>query len=113
MELVFLHRERVRMPHGSQDFKPGDTVQLPDKVAYRLMELLPGSVRPVDTAPHLRPHVWIEFISPLFGQCTARIQSVTVEGSVITDHAVLKGEGEPVTIPASWVMGISEEELAS
>ena len=113
MELVFLHRERVRMPHGSQDFKPGDTVRIPDKVAYRLMELLPGSVRPVDTAPHLCPHVWIEFISPLFGQCTARIQNVTVEGCVITDHSVLKGEGEPIIIPASWIRDVSREQQAS
>jgi len=33
------------MPHGSQDFTPGEVIALPDKVARRLMELAPGKVR--------------------------------------------------------------------
>ncbi len=57
----------------------------------------------------LRPGVWVEFFSPLFGQCTAKIHDVTLTGAIITDHSVLKGEGEPVTIPASWVRGVYKE----
>ena len=43
------------------------------------------------------------FFSPLFGMCTAKIYDVTVDGCIITNHSVLKGEDEPVTIPASWI----------
>jgi hypothetical protein len=57
------------------------------------------------SANQLHPGVWIEFHLPLFGLCTARIHEVAVDGCIITNHSVLKGEGEPVTIPASWIVG--------
>jgi len=66
---------------------------------------------PSDTRLH--PGLWVEFYSPLFGMCTARIHEVTVDGCIITDHSVLKGEGEPVTIPASWICGVYRERQAS
>jgi len=110
MELAVVQPITVRMPHGSQDFTPGEVIDLPDKVAQRLMELVPGKVRQVD--PQLHSGVWIEFFSPLFGPCTARIHEVTVDGCIITDHSVL-GEGEPVTIPASWICGVYREQQAS
>lgn len=66
---------------------------------------------PSDTQLH--PGVWIEFFSPLFGMCTARIQEVTVDGCIITDHSVLKGESKPGPIPASWIMGVYREQMAS
>jgi hypothetical protein len=111
MELTVVLPIKVRMPHGSQDFTPGEIIDLPDKVAQRLMELVPGKVRLVK--PQLHPGVWIEFFSPLFGMCTARIQAVTVDGCIITNHSVLKGEGEPVTIPANWICGVYREQQAS
>ena len=54
---------------------------------------------PFDT--QLRPGVWVEFLSPLWGICSAQLQAVTLRGCVLTHHSVLKGEGEPATIPAS------------
>jgi len=110
VELVVVHPITVRMPHGSQDFTPGDVIHLPDKVASRLMALVPGKVRQVE--PQLHPGVWVEFFSPFFGMCTAKIHEVTLEGCVITNHSVLKGEGEPVTIPASWICGVYREQQA-
>lgn len=104
MELTVVQPIKVRMPQGSQDFKPGEIIELPDKVAQRLMELVPGKVRQME--PQLSPGVWIEFFSPLFGLCIARIHVVTVDGCIITNHSVLKGEGEPVTIPAAWIRGL-------
>ncbi len=113
MELTVVQPIKVRMPHGSQDFKPGEIIDLPDMVAQRLMELVPGKVRPIFGSRQLHHDVWVEFFSPLFGMCTARIQAVTVDGCIITDHSVLKGEGEPVTIPASWICGVYREKQAS
>jgi len=111
VELTVVQPIKVRMPQGSQDFKPGQTIQLPDKVAQRLMELVPGKVRQVE--PQLHSGVWIEFFSPLFGMCTARIHEVTVDGCIITNHSVLKGEGEPVTIPVPWICGVYREQDGS
>jgi len=66
-----------------------------------------------ETPLELHPGVWVEFFSPLFGMCTARIHEVTVNGCIITNHSVLKGEGEPVTIPASWICDFYREQQAS
>ena len=113
MDLVFIEPQRVKMPHGAQDFQPGETVTLPDKVALRLMELVPGKVRAVEALTRIQSGVWIEFFSPLIGMCTASIHEVTVDGCIITNHSVLKGEDEPVTIPASWICGVYREQRAS
>ena len=48
MELTVVQRIKVRMPYGPQDFTPGEVIDLPDKVAQRLMELVPGKVRQVE-----------------------------------------------------------------
>ena len=109
MELTVVQPIKVRMPHGPQDFTPGEVIDLPDKVAQRLMALVPGKVRQVELQLH--PGVWVEFFSPLFGMCTARIHEVTVDGCIITNHSVLKGEDEPVTIPASWVRNVYQGKL--
>lgn len=88
-------------------FKPGERFTLPEDQAQKLLGLAVGKVRVIeDKSSQLYPGVWIEFFSPLFGMCTARIHVVTVEGYIITDHSVLKVEGEPVTIPAAWVRGV-------
>ncbi len=105
MELVFLESQRVKMPHGSQSFKPGETVELPDSVALRLLELIPGKVRAVDAALQVQPDMWVDFMSPLFGLVTAKIKSVEVDWVWLTDHSVLKGEDEPCRIPVSWIRG--------
>jgi hypothetical protein len=66
----------------------------------------------VSSDTQLRPGVWVEFLSPIWGMCSAQIQAVTLRGCVLTNHSVLKGEGEPVPIPASWIRGIFMEEQA-
>jgi hypothetical protein len=66
---------------------------------------------PSDT--QLRPGVWVEFLSPIWGMCSAQIQAVTLDGCIITNHSILKGEGEPVTIPASRICGVYMEHQAS
>ena len=104
MELTIVRPLKVQMPDGPKDFAPGEVIDLPDKVAQRLMELVPGKVRQVELQLH--PGVWVEFFSPLFGMCTARIREVRIDGCIITNHSVLKGEDEPVTIPASWVRNV-------
>jgi len=45
MEILIVQPLKVRMPDGPQTFEPGQTIDLPDKVALRLMELAPGKVR--------------------------------------------------------------------
>jgi hypothetical protein len=46
------------MPEGPQAFKPGEVLELPDKVAQRLMELAPGKVRMVnDSSVHIGQRV--------------------------------------------------------
>ncbi len=88
-------------------------MDVPAKVVQQLQAKVPEKIRVLEWRSSIQAGVWVEFFSPLFGPCTARIQEVTLAGCIITDHSVLKGEGEPVTIPASWVRGIYTEELAS
>ncbi len=66
----------------------------------------------VPSGTQLHPGVWVEFFSPLFGPCTTQIHEVTVDGCIINNHSVLKGEGEPVTIPTSWICGVYREPSA-
>jgi len=99
---------------GLKALKPGDRVDIPIEKAKKLFKLAgPRKVRIIHESVNIRPGVWIEFFSPFFGMCTARIQEVTVDGCIITNHSVLKGEGEPVTIPASWICGVYREQQAS
>jgi hypothetical protein len=51
MELTIVEPLKVRMPEGPQALEPGQTIDLPDKVARRLMELAPGKVRMVNDSP--------------------------------------------------------------
>ena len=51
MEILIVQPLKVRMPDGPQTFEPGQTIDLPDKVALRLMELAPGKVRVGNDSP--------------------------------------------------------------
>ena len=113
MEITILQPLTIRMPNGPQAFEPGQTINLPDNVAQKLMELAPGKVRPVFEFGQLHPNIWIEIDSKIWGLCTAKIKEVTIDGCIITNHSVLKGEGEPVTIPASWICGVYREQQTS
>ena len=89
-------------------------MEVPARVISQLQEQIPEKIRVIGDEPtKLCSGVWVEFSSPVWGMCTARIHEVTVDGCVITDHSVLKGEGEPVTIPASWICGVYREQQAS
>jgi hypothetical protein len=81
----------------------------------RVKKSQPDTPKPeeVPSDTQLCPGVWVEFLSPIWGMCAARIHEVTVGGCIITNHSVLKGEGEPVTIPASWIFGVYREQEAS
>ncbi|MEC4681163.1 MAG: hypothetical protein VST67_10770, partial [Nitrospirota bacterium] len=96
------------------ELQTGERMDVPVRVIAQLHAQLPGKLRVLgDEPPQLHPGVWVEFSSPVWGMCTARIQNVTLEGCIISDHSVLKGEGEPVTIPASWICGVYREQQAS
>ena len=104
----------ITVSGGVKALKPGDRVDIPIEKAKKLFKLAgPRKVRIIPESANIGPGVWIEFLSPLFGMCTAKIHEVTVEGCIITHHSVLKGEGEPVTIPASWICGVYMEQQAS
>ena len=104
----------LTLPEGMKTLKPGDRLEIPTEKAKKLFrEAGPRKVRIPHDSANIHRGVWIEFFSPLWGMCTARIQAVTVDGCIITDHSVLKGEGEPVTIPSSWLCGVYREQEAS
>ena len=98
---------------GVVSLEAGQRLTWPDDAVQFLLERAPEKIRVVEDRPKLRPGVWIEFFSPYLGMRTARIQAVTVDGCIITNHSVLKGEGEPVTIPASWICGVYRDQWAS
>ncbi len=99
---------------GVLTLRPGQRMDVPPKVISQLQEQIPEKIRVMGDVPtQLRPGIWVEFFSPLWGMCTARIQAVTLDGCIITNHSVLKGEGEPVTIPASWICRLVREQEAS
>ena len=99
---------------GVLTLRPGQRMDVPPKVISQLQEQIPDKIRVIGGEPEqVHPGFWIEFFSPFFGMCTARIQEVTVDGCIITNHSVLKGEGEPVSIPASWICGVYREQWAS
>jgi len=96
---------------GILELQTGERMDVPARVISQLQEQIPEKIRVIwDEPEQLRSGVWVEFFSPLFGMCTARIHEVTVDGCILTDHSILKGEGEPVTIPASWIMGVHREQ---
>ena len=106
-----LIRMDITVSGGVKTLKPGDRMDISTEKAQKLFKIAgPRKVRILPDSAHICPGVWIEFHSPLFGICTARIHEVTVDGCIITDHSVLKGEGEPIIIPASWVVGVSREQ---
>ena len=104
----------ITVAGGVKALKPGDRVDIPIEKAKKLFRLAgPRKVRIPQDSADIHSGVWIEFFSPLWGMCTARIHEVTVDGCIITNHSVLKGEGEPVTIPAAWVRSVYREQQAS
>ena len=112
-ELILRH-PAVAHPLGCVSVERGQRVTWLDEAVKKLLQQIPEKIRVIGDEPtQLRSGVWVEFFSPLFGMCTARIQVVTVDGCVITNHSVLKGEGEPVTISASWICGVYREQWAS
>ena len=109
MEVTIVQPLTVRMPEGPQALKPGEVIELPDKVAQRLQELAPGKVRLANGSGKIRPGVWCEWWSPLVGHCTGQIKQVAVSGYIVTNHSVL-GPEEAVTIPAEWLIGHYRDE---
>ncbi len=101
----------ITVSGGVKTLKPGDRMDISTEKAQKLFKIAgPRKVRILPDSAHIRPGVWVEFFSPLFGQCTAKIHEVTVDGCIITNHSVLKGKDGPVTIPASWILGIYPDQ---
>ncbi len=96
---------------GVLQLKAGQQMDVPVKVVQQLQAKVPEKIRVLEWRSSIEAGAWIEFCSPLFGMCTARIHEVTVDGCIITNHSVLKGEDEPLTIPASWVRNVYREQL--
>ena len=97
----------ITVSGGLKTLKPGDRLDIPSEKARKLVKLAgPRKVRIIFDSAIIHSGVWVEFFSPLFGMCTARIHEVTVDGCIITDHSVVKGKDEPVTIPAKWIHGV-------
>ena len=99
---------------GILELKAGERMEVPASVIAQLHQRLPGKIRVIEEEPpSLRPGVRIEFFSPLFGMCTATIQAITGDRCLITNHSILQGEGESVTIPVSWICGVYREQSVS
>ena len=113
MILEALTSLKLQLPEGLKTLRSGERITLPEEKAQKLLRLAKGKVRIVHESSDLHSGVWVEFRSPLWGICTARIQEVTLDGCIITNHSVSKGEGEPVTITAAWVRGFTIEEPTS
>ena len=91
---------------GVLQLKAGQQMDVPAKVVQQLQAKVPEKIRVLEWRSPIQAGVWVEFFSPLWGLCSAEVQAVTLRGCVLTNHSVLRGEGEPVTIPASWVRNI-------
>ena len=112
-EAVILLRLKTKT-RGTLELKAGERMEVSASVMAQLQAQLPGKIRVIEDEPsQLRPGVRVEFFSPLFGMCTATIQEVTNDRCTITNHSVLHGEGEPVSIPTSWICGVYRERPAS
>ena len=94
---------------GVVKLEPGQRLTWPTPAVESLLARIPERIRLVEGSAQLHPGVWVEFFSPLFGMCTARIHSVDVETVWLTNHSVLKGTDEPCRIPASWIVGVYRE----
>ena len=97
---------------GVVKLEPGQRLTWPTPAVESLLARIPDKIRVIENKPQNQPGVWVEFFSPLFGMCTARIHSVDVETVWLTSHSVLKGTDEPCRIPASWICGVYMEEQA-
>ncbi len=109
MELRVLQQVKVRMPEGPQIFTPGQTIDLPEPVALRLVDLAGGKIQRQDQNTPLTPGVWCEWWSPMFGHCTGQIKQVTVSGYIVTHSSVI-GPHEQIEIPVAWLCGVYREQ---
>ena len=102
---MVLQQVKVRMPDGPQIFTPGQTIDLPDRVALRLVDLAGGKIQRQDQNLPLTPGAWCEWWSPLLGHCTGQVVSMTVKGYIVTNHSVI-GLHEQVEVASEWISGV-------
>ncbi len=97
---------RIKMPEGPRDLLQGEQISLPERVGLRLLKLVP---RKVEVVPRnaLQSGICCEWVSPLFGQCTGQVVSMTVKGYIVTNHSVI-GSQEQIEIPFEWISGVHE-----
>ena len=94
---------------GVLKLTPGQSMELPDRAVGQLLQQVPEKIRVIRATHSPGPGVWIEFDSPLFGTCTAKVKVMTIRGLVVTDHSVL-GPTQEVAIQAAWIRHIGHEE---
>ena len=97
---------------GVVKLEPGQRLTWPTPAVESLLARIPERIRLVEGPAQLHPGVWVEFLSPLFGPCTATILGVEVDKVWLTNHSVCRGVDEPCRIPANWIMGVYREEGA-
>ena len=88
---------------------PGLWRELPDRAVQQLLRQVPRKIRIINTPLIPQPGGWVEFDSPLFGRCTAKVKGMTIEGVVVSDHSV-HGSTKDITIQASWIWKIYKED---
>lgn len=49
---------------------------------------------------------WVEFRSPLYGNCHGRLKEIIMDTYILTNHSIQKNE---VRIPSAWIMRIIDE----
>jgi hypothetical protein len=94
---------QVKLPEKEITFEPGQSVNLPEELALKLLERAAGKVRVV-TPPVLAdliPGAKIVWESPLFGQCTGEIALPPENGwLVVRSHSVT---GNLALVNVDWV----------
>ncbi|GJL66733.1 MAG: hypothetical protein NPIRA05_17040 [Nitrospirales bacterium] len=94
---------------GRVSVEPGQRLTWPDEAVQQLLEKIPEKIRVIVEGIELQPGMWIQFHSPLFGDCTAQVEAVEVGQVWIGRHSVLK-QPQPVKIPVAWVQGVYRTE---
>jgi len=93
-----------KWPGGEIRLEPGKPINVPTQRAARLLAKVGDKARVVGSPEipleKLVPGTWIEFHSPVFGKCTAQVDSMEGDTIFVNHHLVLKGFTQ---IPTGWV----------
>ncbi len=94
---------QVKLPEGELTVESGQSINLPEELAFKLLERAAGKVRvvPPPVLADLIPGAKIVWESPLFGQCTGEIALSPENGwLVVRSHSVT---GNLALVNVDWV----------